>query len=160
MKFSEIDFEFERLLTEEEEEVFISFFHTMKAKVRDKLWDFISGKNRNPLISLARALSKVSPVDVEQMVKTKYQDLYTRLDSIIILDKNDNNPCLYTFRLAMSEFDLGIVDTKVPAVQRELFNLMRNKDRAISREVERLVLPAMKMPRSMVRITVKPFDAA
>jgi hypothetical protein len=168
MKHSEIEFRFIRPLTPEEEDIFISYFDTMRAYVMDRLYAIINGTDKNPLRALAGRLAKLGGVPINDVIMQKYLKIYNDLseqklnpgpDDIFVLDKNDKEPRIYVFRMDMEAFDMSILGkTGVPIVQRELFNLLRNRDKQIGTHVLRTVIPVMKMKPGDVRITTKLYD--
>jgi hypothetical protein len=168
MKHSEIEFRFIRPLNPEEEDIFISYFSTMQHKVMDRLLAIIKGTDKNPLRALAGKLAKLGGMPIDDQIMARYLKIYNDLqaqkanpgpDDIFVLDKNDKDPRIYVFRMDMEVFDMSILgNSGVPVIQRELFNLARNKDKQIGIHVQRVVFPVMKFKPADCRITTKLYD--
>jgi hypothetical protein len=174
MKHSEIEFRFIRPLNETERDIFISYFDTMRDNVMDRLLAVIKGTDKNPLRALAGKLSKLGGVPVNDMIMQKYLKIYNDLraqkelatqgkagsDDIFVLDENEQDKRVYIFRMDMEAFDMSLLGkTGVPAINRELFNLMHRKDQQIGTHVMRCVIPAMGLKPSDCLIRTRLFDA-
>ena len=155
-RYSEIEFQFARPLTAEQEEIFTTYFRDIKHSVMDRLLSSLNGTDRNPLKAwLKQNLQQHSP-----MIMGKYQFLYSTLQlqseegnqkdtDIFVVEDKDKATGKWTFRMDMSAFDVALFgDLKVPLIQRQALNLMNNKDKRIKEDFFRSRLPLMKLKNS------------
>ena len=163
-RYSIVEFQFSRPLSPDQEDIFISYFKNIKHNVMDRLLNSINGTDRNPI----KAFIKKNLSQHATPIMMKYQALYNILQAqtrnpgpndIFVLDNDGKEQGKWIFKMDMAAFDVSpFGDLKVPVIHRQALNLLSSKDKRIMTDLQRVVLPMMKLKSSDCRITTKFYD--
>jgi hypothetical protein len=152
MKYETISFKFSRELTEPEERIFHEYFKSMYEKLKAAIEMFAdkdkhrggAGMN-NIIVKKLMELNRKMPngMDVSFLVEAKCKQILFHYDDYMILDKNDNDPRIYTFMLCREAFSMN--KTGVSYLDNEFMNLFHRGQSQIVNDIRRLALPRMHL---------------
>jgi len=165
-RYSEIEFQFTKPLTEEQEDIFIGYFYNMKHSIMDRLSMIIHGTDRNPIKAFVmKHLSEHSPMIMGNYARI-YADLMAQTQNpgpndIFVVEDIGKVQGKWIFRMDMQAFDAPLFNNaNVPHMAKKAVNLMADKDRQIRANFQRAVLPMMKLRNEDCRITPRFYDEA
>ena len=152
MKYETISFKFSRELTVEEEKIFHSYFRDMYEKLKSAIELFSDQEKKkhsagmnNIIVKKLMELNRKMPngMDVSFLVEAKCKQILFHYDDYMILDKNDNDPRIYTFMLCRDAFNMN--KTGVSYLDNEFMNLFHRGQSQIVNDIRRGVLSRMHL---------------